>query len=130
MQGSMRYPKGKEQVHQYNKRLPNYIKCPISTMSLPICLIISTSFMDSLIIYETMIITVIRLVLVGRNTGFIVMCKILMIFMIFECVHVNSIFLGCDSLQLILMLHYVLLVLPILRMFHQVIHILTDTMRL
>ena len=130
MQGSMRYPKGKEQVHQYNKRLSNYIKCPISTMSMLICLIISTSFMDSLIIYETMIITVIRLVLVGRNTRFIVMCKILMIFMFFACVHVNFTFLGCDSLQLILMLHYVLLLLRILRMFHQVIHILTDTMRL
>ena len=76
-----------------------------------------------------MIITAIRLVLVGTNTGFIVMCKTLMIFMFFECVHVNSTCLGCE-LQLILMLHYVLLVLRILRMFHQVIHTLTDTMRL
>ena len=45
----------------------------------------------------------IRLVLVETKTGFIVMCEILtVVVMFFERTHVNSIFLGCDSLLFIL----------------------------
>ena len=51
----------------------------------------------------------IRLVLVGMKIVFIVMCKILtdtVVVTFFECVHVNSTFLGCDSLLLVLMKHF------------------------
>ena len=44
-----------------------------------------------------------RLVLVGTKTGFVVMCKILMVVvMFFECTYVYSSFLGRDSLPLVL----------------------------
>ena len=48
-------------------------------------------------------ITVIRLVIVATNTGFVVMCKILTVVIAFFLnVRVNSTFLGHDSLPLIL----------------------------
>ena len=48
-------------------------------------------------------ITVIRLVIVVTSTGFVVMCKILTVVVaFFECARVNSTFLGCDSLPLVL----------------------------
>ena len=48
-------------------------------------------------------ITAIRLVFVRTNMGFVVMCKILsVVATFFECTHVNSTFLGRDSLLLVL----------------------------
>ena len=47
-------------------------------------------------------IIVIRLVIVATSTGFVVMCKILMVVVVvFQCVGVDSTFLGHDSLPLI-----------------------------
>ena len=45
-------------------------------------------------------ITALRLVIVRTNTSFIVMCTVVVRFL--EYVHVNSIFLGHDSLPLVL----------------------------
>ena len=48
-------------------------------------------------------INAVRLVLVGTKTISIVMCKILMVVvMFFGCAHINSTFLGHDSLPLVL----------------------------
>ena len=49
-------------------------------------------------------ITAIRLVIVRANTGFIVMCMVVVRFL--EYVHVNSTFLGHDSLPLVLIHTY------------------------
>ena len=50
-----------------------------------------------------MIINAITLVLVGTKTGFVVMCKILMVGVVFiECMRLNSAFLGHNSLLLVL----------------------------
>ena len=52
-------------------------------------------------------ITVIRLVIIATSTGFVVMCKILTVVVAsrFLNAHVNSTFLGRDSLPLILILY-------------------------
>ena len=48
-------------------------------------------------------ITAIRLVFVGTNTGFVAMCKILLVVIkFFESTYINSNFLGRDSILLVL----------------------------
>ena len=50
-------------------------------------------------------ITVTRLVIIATSTGLIVMCKILKVVVaFFECVRVNSTFLGRNPLPLVLIL--------------------------
>ena len=50
-------------------------------------------------------INAVRLVFVGTKTGSVVMCKIFMLVVTFlECVQINAIFLGHDSLPLILII--------------------------
>ena len=54
-------------------------------------------------------ITTIMPVFVATSTGFIVMHKMLMVVVkVFECLHINSTFLGRDSLSLVL-IHILLL---------------------
>ena len=53
-------------------------------------------------------VTAIRLIFVRTNTGFVVMCKILLVVVaFFECTRVNSTFLGRNSLPLVLIYMYV-----------------------
>ena len=47
------------------------------------------------------------------------MCKILMVIItVFECVHINSTFLSCDSLLLVLILRHVLRHENLVAIFH------------